>query len=60
MTAEGNLSIQRFEKMCPDVKRRTLQRELKGLIDKGLVKSSGATSNLIYHLKKRDQEQSVI
>ena len=53
MTTEGSLSIQQFEKMCPDVTRRTLQRELKDLIDKGFVMSSGATSNLIYQLKKK-------
>jgi len=35
-----SLSIQRFEKMCPDVTRRTLQRELKDLIDKGLVREN--------------------
>ncbi len=51
METEGGLSIQHFEKMCPDFSRRTLQRELKGLIDKDLVESSGATSNLIYQLK---------
>lgn len=53
MTTEDSLSIQQFEKMCPDVTRRTLQRELKDLIDKGLVMSSGATSNLIYQLKEK-------
>lgn len=53
MATEGGLSIQQFEKMCPDVTRRTLQRELKDLIDKELVKSSGATSNLIYQLKEK-------
>ncbi len=53
MATEGGLSIQQFEKMCPDVTRRTLQRELKDLIDKGLVESSGATSNLIYQLKEK-------
>ena len=53
MSTEGSLSIQQFEKMCPDVTRRTLQRELKNLIDKGLVMSSGATSNLIYQLKEK-------
>lgn len=52
MATEGGLSIQQFERMCPDVTRRTLQRELKDLIDKGLVESTGATSNLIYQLKK--------
>lgn len=53
MTIEGNLSIQQFEKICPDVTRRTLQRELKDLIDKGLIMNSGATSNLIYQLKEK-------
>ena len=53
MAAEGGLSIQQFERMCPDVTRRTLQRELKDLIDKGLVESSGATNNLIYQLKEK-------
>lgn len=53
MATEGALSIQQFERMCPDVTRRTLQRELKDLIDKGLVESSGATSNLIYQLKEK-------
>ena len=50
MREEGSLSIQQFEKMCPDVTRRTLQRELKGLIERKFVVSSGATSNLIYLL----------
>lgn len=53
MSTEGSLSIQQFEKMCPDVTRRTLQRELKTLVEKGLVVSSGATSNLIYRLKRQ-------
>jgi cell filamentation protein, protein adenylyltransferase len=53
MATEGDLSIQQFERMCPDVTRRTLQRDLKDLIDKGLVESSGATSNLIYQLKEK-------
>jgi Fic family protein len=53
ITTEGNLTIQQFEKMCPDVTRRTLQRELKDLIDKGLVVSSGATSRLVYRLREK-------
>lgn len=54
MVSEGHLSIQRFEVACPDVTRRTLQRELKDLIDKDMVKVSGSTSNLIYLLKNDD------
>ncbi|MBN1684715.1 MAG: Fic family protein [Gammaproteobacteria bacterium] len=52
MTTEGSLSIQDFEKICPGVTRRTLQRELRDLIDKGIIVSSGATSNLVYRLKE--------
>ncbi len=55
IASHGELTIQAFEKMCPDVTRRTLQRELKDLIDKGLVVSSGATSNLAYFLNKKDE-----
>ncbi len=50
MMNEKSLSISQYEKMYPNVNRRTLQRELKGLIDKGIVKSIGATSNLNYQL----------
>jgi Fic family protein len=33
----GSLTIQGFEDLCPDVNRRSLQRDLKGMIEKGLV-----------------------
>lgn len=52
MTQEGALSVQKFEKICPDVTCRTLQRELKVLIDKGLVIKSGETNKIIYSLKE--------
>jgi len=48
ITKQGSLTIQEFEKICPGVTRRTLQRELKGLMDKEIIVSSGATSNLLY------------
>jgi len=47
----GGISIQQFESLCPDVTRRTLQRELKELVDKNILKISGATSSLIYEMK---------
>jgi Fic family protein len=53
ITTEGSLSIQEFEKICPGVTRRTLQRELKGLMDKAIIVSSGATSSLVYHLNEK-------
>jgi len=41
----GRLTIQDFEANCPDVNRRSLQRDLKGLLDKELINevSAGAT-----------------
>lgn len=45
------LTIQDFEELCPDVNRRSLQRDLKGMLDKELVKSEGATNQLVYVLR---------
>jgi tryptophan 2,3-dioxygenase len=36
------LAIQDFEGLCPDVNRRSLQRDLKGMLDKELIKEIGA------------------
>lgn len=47
---EGNLTIQRFETLFPNVTRRTLQRELKTLVEKGLLVSKGSTNKVIYQL----------
>jgi len=46
----GKLTIQDFEKLCPDVNRRSLQRDLKGLLEKELVSSEGATHHQEYRL----------
>ncbi|MCD6040390.1 MAG: Fic family protein [Gammaproteobacteria bacterium] len=48
----GSITIQEFGIICPDVTRRTLQRELKELVHKNIFITSGATSNLIYELNK--------
>lgn len=45
------LTIQDFEALCPDVNRRSLQRDLKSMSDKELVTSEGATNQLIYMLR---------
>jgi Fic family protein len=45
------LTIQDCERLCPDVNRRSLQRDLKGMLDKELVISEGATNQLIYLLR---------
>jgi len=47
----GSLTIQEFERLCPEVNRRTLQRDLKVLVNKGLLLSEGATNQLIYRIK---------
>jgi Fic family protein len=33
----GSLTIQEYERLCPEVSRRTLQRDLRELVEKGLV-----------------------
>ena len=38
----GKLTIQDFEGICPDVNRRSLQRDLKGMLDKQLILEIGA------------------
>jgi Fic family protein len=48
----GNLTIQDFELLCPEVNRRTLQRDLKAMIDKGLIleKATSPTDPTKYYL----------
>jgi Fic family protein len=46
-----SLTIQEFGRLCPEVNRRTLQRDLKALVDKGLLLAEGATNQLIYRLQ---------
>ena len=48
----GSLSIQTFETLVPDVNRRTLQRDLKTMLDKGLVTVEGQTHQVVYRLSK--------
>ena len=45
------LTIQNYEALCPEVNRRSLQRDLKTMIEKELIASEGATNQLIYLLK---------
>ncbi|MEL6778721.1 MAG: TetR/AcrR family transcriptional regulator [Cyanobacteria bacterium J06597_16] len=47
---QGSLTIQQFETLCPERSRRTLQRDLKQLLSKGLLHSEGDTNQLIYRL----------
>ncbi len=46
----GNLTIQDFEGLCPGINRRMLQRDLKAVVDQGLIVSEGKTHQLRYRL----------
>ncbi len=46
----GELTIQDFEALCPTVNRRSLQRDLKGMLDKNLIVEVGAgTTDPTHH-----------
>ena len=40
-----------LEAACPDVPRRTLQRDIQGLVNTGILDAKGATNSLRYALK---------
>lgn len=44
----GSLTIQDLEQLCPDVVRRSLQRDLKVLMDHQLLTREGSTNQRIY------------
>lgn len=46
----GGLTIQNFEAICPEPSRRTLQRELRVMVEKGLLVPEGETNRLYYRL----------
>jgi cell filamentation protein, protein adenylyltransferase len=52
LLTEGELTIQGLEQLCPGVNRRTLQRDLKSMCDKGILEGVGATNRLVYRLKE--------
>jgi hypothetical protein len=44
----GSLTIQEFEHLFPEVNRRSLQRDLKKMVDIGLLVTEGETHLLLY------------
>ena len=46
----GRISISEYQYLCPDSNRRTLQRDLKSMMDSGLLRTEGSTNNLTYKL----------
>ncbi len=47
---KGAARIEDVEELCPGVHRRTLQRDLQGLVEKGLAKSEGSARATHYVL----------
>jgi Fic family protein len=45
------LSIEDYEQLIPGTNRRTLQRDIKGLVEKGVVKAEGSARSAHYRLK---------
>jgi predicted DNA-binding transcriptional regulator YafY len=48
----GSLTIQDFEHLYPEVNRRSLQRDLKAMVDMGLLVSEGSTNKLVYRMEE--------
>jgi Fic family protein len=46
------MSIQNYEQLCFGVNRRTLQRDLKEMVEKDLLEAEGATNRLIYRARE--------
>lgn len=42
LAAHRKLKLQDYEKLCPEVNRRSLQRDLKDLLEKMLIREIGA------------------
>lgn len=47
--------IQDFEARCPGVHRRSLQRDLAGLLQKGLLEAEGATNRMVYRASRASE-----
>ncbi|EDX83727.1 transcriptional regulator, TetR family protein [Synechococcus sp. PCC 7335] len=52
LQTHSSLTIQTFETLCPMPSRRTLQRDLKQLIEKDLLYTEGETNQLTYYLRR--------
>ena len=48
----ARLTIQELEQLCPGVNRRTLQRDLQGLVEKRLLAAEGHSNRLEYVIGK--------
>jgi Fic family protein len=54
MLENHEVRIEELEALFPDVHRRTLQRDLRGLVQRGVVRTVGASSAARYALRIKD------
>jgi Fic family protein len=47
----ADLKVEELEKLCPKVHRRTLQRDLRELVEKRVLKTAGGARAVRYHLR---------
>lgn len=52
MTKERDFNIQDYELLCPGITRRSLQRDLADLIDKGIITQEGVKKAARYRLNR--------
>ena len=50
MLEHGRLTIAEYQKLYPEMSRRTLQRDLRALVEKGLLRRREGTNRLEYVL----------
>jgi DeoR/GlpR family transcriptional regulator of sugar metabolism len=48
---QTEITVEDFEALCPGVNRRTLQRDLQGLAERGVAKPLGAARAARYRLR---------
>ncbi len=48
---KAELRIEELEALCPGMNRRTLHRDLQGLVQQGVAKAAGAASTVRYKLR---------
>jgi len=53
--AKGTISMKEFEVICKGTTRRTLERDMKALVEKKIFKPEGATNKLVYVLQLATQ-----
>jgi Fic family protein len=48
---KGTISMKEFEHICKGATRRTLERDIKAMVEKNIFKPEGATNKLVYVLQ---------